>query len=475
MRARLGRSAAVAGLTGLVALAAPVAAQSPARAADRAAVVARLDSLATAFVGDGTAAGVTVGVVRGRDTLLLRGYGWADTSARRPAEVATVYRIGSITKQFTAAAVLQLVEQGRVSLDDPLSRWLPQYPQWGRVTVRQLLNHTSGIPSYTANAGWQARMGEALAPAAVMGFVARDTFDFAPGSQFRYNNSGYFLLGQLLERATGTRYDALVQQRFFRPLGMGTASYCPDVPRDRVFAAGYDRRGDRYAPTTPISMTSPFAAGALCMSVPDYLRWQAALTSGRVVRPETYARMSRSDTTSDGKPTNYGWGLAPARVGTHAAVAHGGGINGFSTEQMWVPADSLRVVAFSNTAGSDVDRLAVNLASAVLGEPLRAGPRGVTAVTLPTAVRDSAVGRYLLQLGPNRLPIELRAEGDGLVSQAQGQGSFPLIYAGDDTFGASFDPTVRVRLVREGGRSDGRVTGIRLQQGGGTFDGPRQP
>jgi CubicO group peptidase (beta-lactamase class C family) len=309
-----------------------------------------------------------------------------------------------------------------------------------------------------------------------MAFVARDTLDFATGSRFRYNNSGYFLLGQLLERATGTPYPALVERRFFRPLGMRTASYCPDAPGGAAFAAGYDRRGDRYAPTTPINMSSPYAAGALCMSVPDYLRWQTALTDGRVVRPATYARMSRSDTTTDGKPTNYGWGLAPARVGTHAAVAHGGAINGFSAEQMWVPGDSLRVVVFANTLGSDADRLAVNLASAALGEPLRQAPKGVTAVALPAAVRDSAVGRYLVQFGPDRrLLLTLRAEGDRLVSQAEGQGSFPLIYAGADTFGASFDPTVRLRLVREGGQPSGRVTGVQLKQRGGTFDGPRQP
>jgi CubicO group peptidase (beta-lactamase class C family) len=332
MPARIARSVALAALAALPAAVpaaapaqpAPVTQRQPAAgepAAARAALVARLDSLATAFVGDGRAAGVTVGVVRGRDTLLLRGYGWADTSARRRAGAGTVYRVGSITKQFTAAAVLQLVEQGRVSLDDPLSRWLPQYPQWGRVTVRQLLNHTSGIPSYTSSAAWRPRMAEALAPDAVMAFVARDSFDFAVGSRFRYNNSGYFLLGQLLERATGMPYAAVVEQRFFRPLGMRTASYCPDAPRDPAFAAGYDRRGDRYVTTAPISMSSPYAAGALCMAVPDYLRWQAALTGGRVVRPETVRAHEPLRTTSDGKPTKLRLGTR-ARPGRRARGRH---------------------------------------------------------------------------------------------------------------------------------------------------------
>jgi CubicO group peptidase (beta-lactamase class C family) len=121
------------------------AARADAPPASRAALVGRLDSLASAFRSDGPAAGLTVAVVRGTDTLLLRGYGWADSATRRPAGVATVYRIGSITKQFTAAAVLQLVEQRRVALDDTLGRFLPQYPQWGRITVRQLLITPQGF------------------------------------------------------------------------------------------------------------------------------------------------------------------------------------------------------------------------------------------------------------------------------------------------------------------------------------------
>jgi CubicO group peptidase (beta-lactamase class C family) len=437
----------------------------------RAALVARLDSLATAFLREGPAAGVTVGVVRGADTLVLRGYGWADTSARRAAGPATVYRTGSITKQFTAAAVLQLVGQKRLSLDDTLGRFLPQYPQWGRITIRQLLNHTSGIPSYTGNAAWRARLAEPLAPDTVLGFVARDSFDFAPGTQFRYNNTGYFLLGRVLERVTKTPYPELVRRQFFQPLGMRSAAYCPDAPRDSVFAAGYDRQGSRYAPAAPLSMTSPYAAGALCMSVPDFLRWQAALTSGRVVPPAVYARMSRSDTLSDGKASGYGWGLAPMRVGTHAAVQHGGAINGFATQQLWLPDDSLRVVVFANTGGSPTDRLAYNLAAVVVGEPLRAGPKPLVAVPLPATVRDAAVGRYLLALGTRTLALTLRAEGEGLVGQAEGQGTIPLLYLGDDTFGASFDPAMRLTLVREGGR----VVRVTLLQGGATVDGPRQP
>lgn len=454
----------------------PPAASPP----DRAALRARVDSLATAFLREAPAAGLTVGVVRGRDTLALRGYGSADTARRRAAGPNTVYRVGSITKQFTAAAVLQLVEQGRVSLADTLGRFLPQYPQWGRVTIRQLLSHTSGVPTYTASRAWAARIGDALAPDTVLGFVASQPFDFPPGTQFRYDNTGYFLLGRVLERVAGRPYAALLRERFFGPLGMTRSAYCPDVPADTAYAAGYDRvspdPATGYAPARPISMTSPYAAGALCLTVPDFLRWQAALTGGRVVTAAAYARMSRSDTLADGRPTGYGWGLAPGALDGHRVVEHGGDINGGSAQQLWLPDDSLRVVVFTNTLGSGPDRLAQNLARAALGLPLRPAPPPVAvlppAVPLPAELRAAAPGTYGLQLpGGRTLALTLRAEGDGIVSQATGQPVFPLVYLGDNTFGAAFDPTMRLRVVVEGGRASKVV----LQQGGATIDGPRQP
>ncbi|HEY0778060.1 MAG TPA: serine hydrolase domain-containing protein, partial [Gemmatirosa sp.] len=467
-------------LAGLVVVGSSQAAAQP--RTGRAAMVARIDSLATAFLREAPAAGLTLAAVRGPDTLVLRGYGWADTARHRAAGPTTVYRVGSITKQFTAAAVLQLVEQRRLALTDTLGRFLPQYPAWAHVTVRQLLSHTSGIPTYTASPTWTARMTESLAPDTVLGFVARQPFDFASGTRFAYDNTGYFLLGRVLERITGRPYAALVRERFFGPLGMTRSTYCPDAPSDTSYAAGYDRSRSgppAYQPTTPMSMTSPYAAGALCLTVPDYLRWQAALTSGRVVTAASYARMSRSDTVADGQPTGYGWGLAPGQAGTHRFVEHGGDINGFSAQQLWFPDDTLRVVVFTNTLGSDPGRLAANVAAAVLGLPLQPVPPATPPPTatpasagpLPAALRAAAPGTYALQLPGRTLLLTLRAEGDGLVGQATDQPPIPLLYLGDDTFGAAFDPALRLRVVVEGGRA----TKVVLQQGGGTFDGPRQP
>jgi len=187
----------------------------------------------------------------------------------------------------------------------------------------------------------------------------------------------------VLERVTGRPYAELVRDRFFVPLGVTRSGYCPDAASgtsstDTAYAAGYDRAGPDpkagYRPTTPISMTSPYAAGALCASVPDFLRWQAALTGGRVIPAATYARMSRSDTLANGHATGYGWGLAAGTLEGHRVIQHGGDINGFSAAQSWFPDDSLRVVVFTNTLGSGPGRLAQHVARAVLQLPLLPAP-----------------------------------------------------------------------------------------------------
>ena len=442
----------------------------------RAQLVARLDSLSRDFVAHAPSAGATVAVVRGSDTLLLQGFGERDRETHLPSTAGTVYRIGSITKQFTSAAIMQLVEQGRISLTDPVTTYLPQYPQWKSVTIRQLLNHTSGIHSYTSNEEWSKRWSEDVTPGAIVSFVEKDTLDFAPGTRWRYNNTGYVLLGMVLDKVTGKPYSRYLAERFFAPLGMRQSAYCPSRPTDPAYAAGYDDAGGKLVPATYLSMTHPYSAGALCMSVPDFLRWNAALTSGKVVTPASFGLMSGPDTLSSGLKTGYGFGLVSGRLGggSHAMVGHGGGVNGFSTEQVWFPADSLRVVVFSNTAGSSPELLAANLASAVFGLPLHSRPSPPTAVPLAATDRQQFVGTYdLITPAGMPFPIHVTIEGDGLIAQADGpgQGKIPLIYLGAGVFGAAFDPTMRFTITVESGRG----VKARLDQRGNTIEGPRRP
>jgi D-alanyl-D-alanine carboxypeptidase len=452
----------------------PLALSLGAQAPTRPVLVARLDSLARDFLVDAPAAGATVAVIKGSDTLLFSGFGEQDRERHLPADRATIYRIGSITKQFTSAAIMQHVQDGRLHLTDRLGTLLPEYPAWKDVTLRQLLNHTSGIHSYTASKSWAPHMADPLKPAEVMAYVASDTFDFAPGTAWRYNNSGYFLLGMILEKVEHKPYAQIVRDRFFAPLNMRSAAYCPNAPTDPHYAAGYDRQGASVAPTARLDLSSPYSAGALCMSVPDFLTWQTALTSGRVVSPATYTLMTTADTIASGLHTGYGFGLAPGMLGAHRLVQHGGDINGFSTQQLWFPDDSLRVVVFANTLGSAPDRLALNLVRATFGMPVVVAPKLPPIVPLAAADRAKYEGTYdLTRANGSVLPLHVWIEGDALVSQAEGpgQGKIPLRYLGNDVFGADFDPSVRLTFTIE----NGKAAKVRLLQGGGSIEGQRRP
>jgi D-alanyl-D-alanine carboxypeptidase len=443
--------------------------------AQRAALVARIDSLSADFLTNGRTPSAAVAVVRGSDTLVMRGFGWADIDAHRAAGPTTVYEIGSITKQFTASAIMRLAEQYRLSLDDDISAYVPGFPLQGHhVAIRNLLNHTSGIHNYTSSPAWRPHWAEDLSPDSIVGFVKRDTFDFAPGARWSYSNTGYMLLGMIIEKVTGKPYATYVDEEFFKPLGLKRTRYCPSRGRDTTYAAGYSYTNDKIVPTQYLSMTHPYAAGALCSTVHDYLVWQRALHGGRVVSAASYRQMTTPDTLANGQRLTYGFGLGTGMLGTHRMITHNGGINGFTTTQLYVPDDTLSVVVFTNSDGAGPDPLAFNIARAALGLPLVTAPRAPATVALDPKLRDLVVGVY--EFAPSAggtFVVHVYKEGEQLMTKAEGpgQGAFPLLYYGSDTFGAAFDPALRLRIHVDGGV----VTGATLQQGGGSMDGKRRP
>jgi CubicO group peptidase (beta-lactamase class C family) len=458
------RSVAVAGLSTTIATIA--GAQAPTRGV----LTQRIDSLAAAFLESTHTPAISVAVLRGSDTLVMKGYGAASLEPHRDATPSTVYEIGSITKQFTSAAIMRLIERGKLSLDDPMSKYLPDVPLHGHVvTVRQLLNHTSGIHDYTSSPEWAKTWTQMLTPRQVVAFVDKDTFDFAPGTKWRYDNTGYVLLGMIIEKVTGEPYASYVQHDLFTPLGLKQTSYCPNRPTDPSFAAGYTSRSGTVKPADFLDMSHPLAAGALCSTVRDLVKWQRALVAGRVVNAKSFALMTTADTLNDGKRLSYGFGLVPGQMGTHRSVGHGGGIPGFTTASIFFPDDSVNVAVFSNSDGVP-DPLAQNIARAVFGIPLVAGRRPLAAVPLPDADRDRLPGVY--ELAGGTIVISVTLENGQLMAKAEGQAQgFPLVYGGNLQFGATFDPSLRLTFVSE----NGKIVKARLQQGGATMEGPRRP
>jgi CubicO group peptidase (beta-lactamase class C family) len=398
-----------------------------AHAQDTRALVHYVDSVAAAAVAEHRTAGVSVAVVKNGRTVLAKGYGFADLENDVPATAETVYRIGSITKQFTSAAIMRLMEQGKLSLDDTLQKFLPNFPTQGnRVTVRHLLNHTSGIKSYTSLGPKGQRVIRLdLAPDSLVALFANEPFDFKPGDAWLYDNSGYFLLGMIIEKLSGKPYGQYLQDELFTPLGLKSTVYCDQAPLIKHRAQGYATRpGGGFLNAEPLSMTQPYAAGSLCSTVNDLAAWTLALSSGKVVSPASYKLMTTPGTLNDGKPLTYGFGLGTGTLGGHRQVSHNGGINGFISELHHYPDDSVITVVLTNTGAPTAVQLERLIARRALGI------KDLPAVPIDASALERLVGEY--GIGNTRLKVFV--ENGRLRAQPAGGPAFGLKHIGGGRF-----------------------------------------
>lgn len=287
----------------------------------------------------------TVLVARGDQVLLTKGYGLADAASGTANGPATRFRIGSITKQLTAAAILLLQQQGRLTVKDPVCRFLPTCPHaWQPITIHHALTHTSGLPNATDLPQiWDAR-DRPITPAQQLRIVGKLPLEFAPGSDFQYSNTGYLALGLVIEKVSGTSYEDFMQTAILKPLGMADSGY--DTGDDGV-AVGYTT-GTTLA--FPISMVVPHAAVALYSTAPDLLRWQLSLLAGRLLDASGTAAMTTpAIDTTDEPGLGYSYGIfirvdSPAR----RTLVHEGGIDGFLSRLSHDTSTGITVVVLTN-------------------------------------------------------------------------------------------------------------------------------
>jgi CubicO group peptidase (beta-lactamase class C family) len=372
-------------------------------------------------------------VVHGRDTLLARAYGSAEPENDVRMTTAHVFQLASITKQFTAAAVLKLVRDARVDLDAPIRRYLPPAPTQGRaITVRQLLSHTAGIPDYAES----PRIGQLkrldLPPDSFVALVAKTPFYFEPGDQMRYSNTGYALLGQLIERVSGQPYATYVEQQVLRPAGALHAHFCDLQKLVRHPARGYRATPDGLRPAEFLSPHAPYAAGGFCGTAGDVAAWNAALHArrgGPVLPPALYDEMVTPGRVAGGRRTRYGLGVALSDVAGRPAVHHGGDSDGFTTFTAYLPVDSLNLTVLLNTQGpTRPDAIAAAVIEAALG-PHRPPATGA-------APRDLSIfaGRY----GDDVAVSPLAEGGPGLRLLRGPLPPATLVYAGRNGSGWTF-------------------------------------
>lgn len=438
-------------------------------------VIARAtDSLANAALKSGPVAALSIAVVRGRDTVVMKGYGFADMENDVPATTQTVFRIGSVTKQFTSAAIMRLVEQGKVSLDDDVTKYVPNAPVQGqKVLVRHLLNHTSGIPSYTdVGPAFGRRIRQDLSPDSLLAIVRTDSLQFEPGSHFYYNNTGYYLLGMIIEKVTGRKYGEYLNETFFTPHGLSSTMYCSVSPIIKRRAQGYERSPNGLVNASYISMDLPYAAGSLCSTVGDLVTWTRLLHSGKIVSAPSFQAMTTPVKLPVPRPMSYGFGLVSDTLGSHRRIQHGGGINGFISSLAHYPNDSLTIVVLANTAPAPSDQLADDIARVVFGMPARTAP--ARPVDLPIAADESArlAGSYRLYWPDGgRRPTRIYVENNQLMIQIEGQPALKMLkQAEPNTFALSNQPgRVRFDIV------NGKVVGFVVDRGARSVEAIRVP
>jgi D-alanyl-D-alanine carboxypeptidase len=339
---------------------------------------ARIDAYVAEQMERRHIAGLSIAVVRDGHVALAKGYGFANLELRVRATPTTVYELASITKQFTATAMMMLVGEGKVGLDVRASQYLPDLPAaWSGVTVRQLLTHSSGIKSYTSLPDLPKLSRKDFTHEEVIRLVADAPFDFNPGEGWSYNNTGYFLLGMLIEKVSGKPYGEFLQDRIFGPLGMASTrvnDFREIIPNR---ATGYSHEGGRLRNAEYLSPTQPYSAGALVSTVEDLARWDAALRSGKLLPSETLEQMWTPVKLNSGERRPYGFGWQVGERKGHRYVWHGGGISGFSTNITRLRDGPLSVIVLSNTQGGGADAIAMGILALVVPELAEERPRPI--------------------------------------------------------------------------------------------------
>jgi CubicO group peptidase (beta-lactamase class C family) len=441
---------------------------------DKAALTEKLDAYVASFGAQwGEAYGFTgfIFVAQGGEPVYAKGFGMADRDAKSVPTANTTFRIGSVTKQFTAAAILELQEQGKLSVHDTVRQHLPNYPEGDRITVHQLLTHTSGVWSYTSDIEWMKT--DAATPHTTEQMVATfkdKPLDFEPGEKFSYSNSGYVLLGAIVEAASGQSYADFVEKEIFAAAGLTRTTYGDDPALGDVAKGYVIGRDERIEPASKIDMSVPHGAGAIRSTANDLVKWHAALTGDEILSAESKGQLYRPE------QANYAYGWVVTKVGEHTRIGHNGGINGFSSFYARLPDEDIVVVAWTNHEGFALDPLGEAVVRFAVGEPVP--PHEETPVVeMDRAVAKRSTGGYVMTdearqraaevgLPPEVVDsleaFELRFEGEALMLEPIGQPSFRVFASGPASFFIKSPPVeIAVDLPEAGGPA----TKITLRQG----------
>lgn len=423
---------------------------------DEAATKARLEQIANSYTPNNAFMG-TVLVVEGDRVLLDKGYGMASLEWQVPNVPEAKFRLGSLTKQFTATLILLLQQDGKLDIHDPVSKYVTNAPPaWAKITLANLLGHTSGIPNFTGFKEFSTWKMNPHTPEEEIALFRDKALDFEPGSKFDYSNSNFIVLGAVIEKASGRKYGDLLRERIFEPLGMKDTGLDNDelvLPRR---AEGYMPGKGGVEVARSESMSIPWSAGSIYSTTGDLLKWEHGLFGGKVLNADSLKAM-----TTPGKG-NYGLGVFIENRDGVRIVSHGGGIEGFNTNLMYAPEKQIAVVVLSNVNGSAPDAMGNQLMDTVLGKPVvLANERK------PVPITKEEMGKFVgvYDLAPT-FSITIAISGDHLTGQGTGQPALDLMYQGlRDGHPIFFapQPNAEIEFVPD---ASGAITSLILHQGG---------
>ena len=398
----------------------------------------------------------TILVARDGKPIVSKGYGQANIELKVPNTPDAVFRLGSITKQFTGMAIAMLQERDKLSVSDPICKYFSECPEiWKPVTVNHLLRHTSGITNYTAFPDFAKTTILPVTTAEMAERLKKEPLEFVPGKKMSYSNSGYFLLGIIIEKVSGKPYAEFLEGNIFKPLGMDQTGYDDPVRMIMNRAAGYQKRSGKIVNAAYMDMSVPFAAGSLYSTTGDLLKWDQALYTEKLVSKPTLDAIFRPEKGDSGY--TYGWSVSK-RAG-RLSISHGGGIYGFSTYIARYPDDRITVIALSNIQSAPAGPISNNLAAIVFGAEYEL-PKERKEIALDPKVLEQYVGEY--QIGTNIL-IAISLENGKLMGQLGGQPKFSLLAETETDF-FSKDVNAQILFTKD---PQGKVTGFTLRQGGG--------
>lgn len=420
----------------------------------------KIDELLTAYAAQNKLNGSVLVAQKGK-IIYEKGFGYRNAEAKMPNDVNSIFQIGSITKQITAAVIMQLQQERKLSVQDKLSKYFSGFPNGNKITIENLLTHTSGIHNYTNDT---ILVGTSDVTRHYSSREMIEVFksyppDFEPGTKWSYSNSGYSLLGYIIEKVARKPYEKVVRERIFEPLGMENSGFDFTNLSSSNKAKGYFSLVEKPIPAPIVDSTIAYSAGAVYSTVEDFYKWESAINSNKILKPESWK------TVFTPYKNKYGYGWAIDSLYGRLTTSHSGGIHGFSSYILRFPQDEVAVIVFDNTGSNALEKISIAAAAILFNEKYEI-PAAKKEISVDASLLKQYVGEY--QLAPN-FSITISLGENGLTGQATGQPPFNLYAEKENVFFLKV-VEAKVEFVKD---ANGNVAELILYQGGQQLHGKK--